>query len=43
MWATATRVRRCAGGPGFWGKGDQGWHYDLLFIAMNFVIFVLLK
>lgn len=23
---------------GFWGKGNQGWHYDLLFVAMNFVI-----
>ena len=23
---------------GFWGKGSQGWHYDLLFVAMNFVI-----
>jgi putative oxidoreductase len=24
---------------GFWGKGSQGWHYDLLFVATNFVIF----
>lgn len=24
---------------GFWGKGSQGWHYELLFVAMNFVIF----
>ena len=23
---------------GFWGKGSQGWHYDLLFVAMNLVI-----
>jgi putative oxidoreductase len=23
---------------GFWGKGNQGWHYDLLFISMNLVI-----
>lgn len=23
---------------GFWGKGADGWHYDLLFIAMNLVI-----
>jgi putative oxidoreductase len=24
---------------GFWGEKSQGWHYDLLFVAMNFVIF----
>lgn len=23
---------------GFWGKGSQGWHYDLIFIAMNLVV-----
>jgi putative oxidoreductase len=23
---------------GFWGKGSDGWHYDLLFVAMNLVI-----
>jgi putative oxidoreductase len=23
---------------GFWGKGTYGWHYDLLFVAMNLVI-----
>lgn len=23
---------------GFWGEKSMGWHYDLLFIAMNFVI-----
>lgn len=23
---------------GFWGKGSQGWHYDLLFVTMNLVI-----
>jgi putative oxidoreductase len=23
---------------GFWGKGSDGWHYDLLFIAMCLVI-----
>jgi putative oxidoreductase len=23
---------------GFWGKHSDGWHYDLLFIAMNLVI-----
>jgi len=25
---------------GFWGKGSQGWHYDLIFIVMNLVIIV---
>ncbi len=24
---------------GFWGEKSSGWHYDLLFIAMNLVIF----
>jgi len=24
---------------GFWGEKSTGWHYDLLFIAMNLVIF----
>ena len=24
---------------GFWGEKAMGWHYDLLFIAMNLVIF----
>ena len=23
---------------GFWGEKSMGWHYDLLFIAMNLVI-----
>jgi putative oxidoreductase len=23
---------------GFWGKHSDGWHYDLLFIAMSLVI-----
>ncbi|MGH7510528.1 MAG: DoxX family protein [Gemmatimonadales bacterium] len=23
---------------GFWGRNTDGWHYDLLFIAMNLVI-----
>ncbi len=23
---------------GFWGTKDQGWHYDLLIVAMNLVI-----
>lgn len=23
---------------GFWGKNGDGWHYDLLFVAMNLVI-----
>jgi putative oxidoreductase len=23
---------------GFWGKGSQGWHYELLFIVMNLVV-----
>ena len=23
---------------GFWGKVNQGWHYDLLFVTMNLVI-----
>ena len=23
---------------GFWGTSSQGWHYDLLFIAINLVI-----
>ncbi len=23
---------------GFWGEGTYGWHYDLLFVAMNLVI-----
>ena len=23
---------------GFWGKGSQGWHYDLAMIVMNFVV-----
>jgi putative oxidoreductase len=23
---------------GFWGKEDQGWHYDLMFVVMNLVI-----
>jgi putative oxidoreductase len=23
---------------GFWGKGNDGWHYDLLFVAMCLVI-----
>jgi putative oxidoreductase len=24
---------------GFWGKGSQGWHYDLLFFLINLLIF----
>ncbi|HEY6253905.1 MAG TPA: DoxX family protein [Candidatus Angelobacter sp.] len=24
---------------GFWGKGSQGWHYDLILVVMNLVIF----
>src|SRR4051812_44125933 len=35
---------------GFWGKGSQGWHYDLMLVIMNLAIifsnggrFVLLK
>ena len=24
---------------GFWGKGSQGWHYDLLFLLINLLIF----
>jgi putative oxidoreductase len=24
---------------GFWGKGSQGWHYDLIFFAINLLIF----
>ena len=23
---------------GFWGKGGQGWHYDLMLIVMNLVL-----
>jgi putative oxidoreductase len=23
---------------GFWGKGSQGWHYDLIFVLMNLVV-----
>jgi putative oxidoreductase len=23
---------------GFWGKGSQGWHYDLMFVVMNLVV-----
>lgn len=23
---------------GFWGKGSQGWHYDLMIVVMNLVI-----
>ena len=23
---------------GFWGKGSQGWHYDLMLIVMMFVV-----
>jgi putative oxidoreductase len=23
---------------GFWGKASDGWHYDLLFVAMALVI-----
>ena len=23
---------------GFWGKSSDGWHYDLLLVAMNLVI-----
>jgi len=24
---------------GFWGKGSQGWHYDLIFFAINLLVF----
>ena len=24
---------------GFWGKKSMGWHYDLIIVIMNFVIF----
>ena len=24
---------------GFWGEKSQGWHYDLLFFAMNLLVF----
>ena len=23
---------------GFWGEKDSGWHYDLMFVAMNLVV-----
>ena len=23
---------------GFWGKGSQGWHYDLMLVVMNLVV-----
>ena len=23
---------------GFWGKGSQGWHYDLILVVMNLVV-----
>jgi len=23
---------------GFWGEKASGWHYDLMFVAMNLVI-----
>ena len=23
---------------GFWGKGSQGWHYDLMLVLMNLVV-----
>jgi putative oxidoreductase len=23
---------------GFWGKGGNGWHYDLIFVVMNLVV-----
>jgi putative oxidoreductase len=23
---------------GFWGKGSQGWHYDLMLVIMNLVV-----
>ncbi|HEY6351661.1 MAG TPA: DoxX family protein [Candidatus Angelobacter sp.] len=26
---------------GFWGKGNQGWHYDLMLVVMNIVILVM--
>jgi putative oxidoreductase len=26
------------GHTGFWGKATDGWHYDLLFVAMSLVI-----
>jgi len=24
---------------GFWGKGSQGWHYDLIIFAINLLVF----
>ena len=24
---------------GFWGKSSQGWHYDLIFFAINLLVF----
>jgi putative oxidoreductase len=24
---------------GFWGKDSQGWHYDLIFFAINLLVF----
>src|SRR5437764_10446285 len=24
---------------GFWGKGSQGWHYDLILFAINLLVF----
>ena len=26
---------------GFWGRDNQGWHYDLLLVAMNLVVLTL--
>lgn len=26
---------------GFWGKGSQGWHYELVMIAMLFIVLTL--
>ena len=23
---------------GFWGKGSQGWHYDLMFVLINLAV-----
>lgn len=30
--------KACEWKTGFWGKGSQGWHYDLMLIVMNLVI-----
>jgi len=34
----ATYMKAAKWKTGFWGEKASGWHYDLLFIAMNLVI-----